>query len=182
MIISYLLKWYSSQTCDVVRGKHPLYNNTWRWILSLMNSWPHSPTPACSTAQHTLLIYWTTEHVHLLWWAGSLDQNMYECRDDCQWYRVVVMHFCDLYRWITTQPNMIQQNQWNDFAQNQLHIQMISISRVSENFPKLVKIPLLQTWHFIKILPFWQCPQTLNNLYQQIRHLELNAIVQMILS
>ena len=72
MIISYLLKWYSSQTCDVVRGKRRLYNNTRWWILFLMYSlWFH-----CSyrflfdlSVIYLIISYWSLVHLSLLFFC-----------------------------------------------------------------------------------------------------------------
>ena len=51
-----------------------------------------------------------------------------------------------------------------------------------KTFPKLVKSPYYRLDILSKFCHFCIMPKTLNNLYQQTHHLELNRMVQTILS
>ena len=118
---------------------------------------------------------------------GSCDNEQATSgKDECvsgMGYKHHWHHMWILITKITSQANVIQQNYLHHFTQNQLYIQLKSISHVVKKYPKSMKIPLL---YRLGILPnfchFRNVLKTLNKSYQQTHHLELNRMVQTILS
>ena len=83
---------------------------------------------------------------------------------------------------VTLQANIIQQNYLHYFTQNQLYIQLKSISHIAKKNTQIDENTLMKR---LGILPnfchFRNVLKTLNKSYQQTHHLELNRMVQTIL-
>ena len=70
------------------------------------------------------------------------------------------------YKWLSQQPNMLQQNWLHHFTHNHLHSLVISISHFFFNFPKLAKSPYYRLDILAKFCHFCNVLKALNNSYQ----------------